>query len=147
MTNDDHAPPRATGSCLCGSVRFEVRGPLRDVVICHCRFCQRMHTHVAAAAACAPSDLKIISEHTLRWYRSSPGRRRGFCRKCGSSLFWEPTPTTHISISAGSLDPPTGLKVMEHIFLAQKGDYYEVPFAKNNLQSFACDAQSGPPLS
>ena len=55
------------------------------------------------------------------------GARRGFCNKCGSALFWEPTPTTHISISAGSLNPPTGLEVKEHIFLAQKGDYYEIP--------------------
>jgi|HubBroStandDraft_6_1064221.scaffolds.fasta_scaffold201399_4 hypothetical protein len=142
MANDDNTRPRATGGCLCGSVRFEVRGPLRDVVICHCVFCQRMHTHVGAATACAPSDLRIISGRTLRWYRSSPGRRRGFCRKCGSSLFWEPMPTTHISISAGSLDRPTGLKVVEHIFLAQKGDYYEVDWAKDRVPA----PQSGPPF-
>jgi hypothetical protein len=59
-------------------------------------------------------------------------------------LFWEPTPTTHISISAGSLDRPTGLKVMEHIFLAQKGDYYELNFEKNGAQPSGCEAQSAP---
>jgi hypothetical protein len=56
------------------------------------------------------------------------------------------TPTTHISISAGSLDRQTGLKVVDHIFLAQKGDYYEVHFAKNDVPLLTCDAQSGPPL-
>jgi hypothetical protein len=56
-------------------------------------------------------------------------RTRGFCNKCGSALFWEPTPATHISISAGSLNPPTGLRIKEQIFLAQKGDYYELPAA------------------
>jgi hypothetical protein len=127
MPNDDNERPRAAGGCLCGSVRFEVRGPLRDVVMCHCQFCQRMHTHVGAYAACAPADLKMLSGRTLRLYRSSPGARRGFCRKCGGSLFWEPTHGTHISISAGSLDRPTGLKVADHIFLAQKGDYYQAP--------------------
>jgi hypothetical protein len=56
-------------------------------------------------------------------------------------LFWEPTPaTTHISISAGSLDRPTGLKVMEHIFLAQKSDYYELNFEKNGAEPSSCDA-------
>jgi len=114
-----------TGGCLCGAVRFEVRGPLRGILICHCQFCRRMNTHVGAYSACAPSDLEIISERKLRWYRSSPGARRGFCTKCGSALFWEPTPPTHISISAGSLNPPTGLKVREHILLAQKADYEE----------------------
>jgi hypothetical protein len=131
MANDDEVPPRATGSCVCGSVRFEIRGPLRDVLICHCLFCQRMHTHVGAYAACAPSDLKLVNARTLRWHRSSPGARRGFCHKCGSSLFWEPTSASHISISAGSLDRPTGLKVIDHIFVAQKGDYYELEWPKD----------------
>jgi hypothetical protein len=126
MTNHDKRP-RASGGCLCGAVRYAVRGEMRDVLICHCQFCQRMHTHVGAYAACVVSDLEIVSGRTLRWYRSSPGARRAFCRKCGSTLFWEPTPPTHISISAGSLDRPTGLKVKEHIFLAQKGDYYPAP--------------------
>ena len=122
--------PRATGSCLCGSVRYNVRGSLRDVLICHCPFCQRMNTHVGAYTACAVADLEIVNSRTLRWYRSSPGARRGFCSKCGSALFWEPTPVTHISISAGSVNQPTGLKIKEHIFLAQKGDYYEIPDTK-----------------
>lgn len=115
-----------TGSCLCGSVRFRVRGPLRDVVVCHCMFCRRMNTHVGAYAACAVSDLEIESTRTLRWHRSSPRARRGFCSKCGSALFWEPTPMTEISISAGSLNPPTGLKIAAHHCVAQKGDYYEI---------------------
>jgi hypothetical protein len=130
MKSDEKEPDRATGSCLCGGVRYRVRGALRDVVICHCQFCRRMNTHVGAYAACAPSDLELVSSRTLRWYRSSPCARRGFCNKCGSALFWEPTPATHISIAAGSLDPPTGLKIKEQIFLAQKGDYYESPAAE-----------------
>lgn len=125
MSKEGEASIRATGGCLCGAIRYEVHGPLRDVVICHCQFCQRMNTQAAAYTACAPSDLKLVTSQKLRWYRSSPRSRRGFCGKCGSALFWEPTPLTHISISAGSLNPPTGLKVKEHIFLAQKADYEE----------------------
>jgi hypothetical protein len=126
MTESDQGRPRATGGCLCGAVRYEVRGALRDVLICHCMFCRRMNTHVGAYAACAPEDLKLIESSKLRWHRSSPVARRGFCSKCGSALFWEPTPLTHISISAGSLNMPTGLKVKDQIFLAQKGDYYDL---------------------
>ena len=118
--------PLATGSCLCGSIRFRVRGPLRDVLVCHCMFCRRMNTHVGAYTACAVSDLEIENTRTLRWHRASPRARRGFCSKCGSALFWEPTPLTHISIAAGSLNAPTGLKIQAHICLNQKGDYYEI---------------------
>jgi hypothetical protein len=85
-----------------------------------------MNTHVGAYADCAVSDLEIESVRTLRWYRASPKARRGFCGKCGSALFWEASPATHISISAGSLDAPTGLKIREHHCSAQKGDYYEI---------------------
>jgi len=126
MQEENRRPATATGSCLCGSIRYRVRGPLRDVVVCHCVFCRRMNTHVGAYAACAVDDLEIESAKTLRWRRSSPRARRGFCSKCGSALFWEPTPLTHISIAAGSLNTPTGLTIAEHIGVAQKGDYYEI---------------------
>ena len=124
----DAAPPSLSkGSCLCGAVSYEVHGPLRDVRVCHCRFCRRMSTHVGAYAACAIADLAIKNTRKLRWYRSSPGAKRGFCSKCGSTLFWEPTTLTHVAISAGSLNEPTGLRINDHIHLAQKGDYYEAP--------------------
>ena len=126
MADEANRPDFATGSCLCGSVRYKVQGRLRDVVICHCVFCRRMNTHVGAYTSCAVGDLQIESQRTLRWHRSSPKARRGFCAKCGTALFWEPTPLTHISISAGSLNEPTGLKIKEHHCSAQKGDYYDI---------------------
>ena len=55
----------ATGGCLWGAARYEVRGPLRDVVICHCSRCLRTHGHVAAYAACA----RLLSPaHTLVYF-------------------------------------------------------------------------------
>ena len=52
--------------------------------------------------------------------------RRGFCGDCGSSLFWEPTPGDHVSISAGTLDSPTVLDAAAHVFVGDSGDYYTV---------------------
>src|ERR1700693_4783264 len=77
MANDDKARPRATGGCLCGSVRFEVHGALKDVLICHCPLFQTIHTHVGAYASCAAYHLRVVTRRTLRWDRSSPGTRRG----------------------------------------------------------------------
>lgn len=115
-----------TGGCLCGAVRYSMRGPLRDVLVCHCARCQRLHSHVGAYTACLPKDLTIELTTDLRWYQSSPAARRGFCGRCGAQLFWDPSHGGHISIAAGTLDPPTGLKVAGHICTAQKGDYYEI---------------------
>ncbi len=116
----------ARGQCLCGAVRFEVSGPLRPIIYCHCAMCRRASGHFAAATACAPEHLRLISAESLCWYRSSAVARRGFCGTCGSPLFWEPAHGRHISIWAGTLDTPTGLEASTHIFAADKGDYYEI---------------------
>ena len=113
---------RASGSCMCGAIRYVITGPLRDVTVCHCVFCQRSSTSVGAYAACAPEHLSLLVGRP-RWYRSSPTARRGFCAKCGSQLFWEPSHGRHISVAAGSLDQPTGLRTAKHIFCEQTGDY------------------------
>jgi hypothetical protein len=112
------------GSCLCGAVRYRIDGPLRDVVVCHCSRCRRTHGHVAAYADCATAELTITGDASLRWYVADQ-RRRGFCSGCGASLFWrsdEDPQTT--AVTAGTLDPPTGLRTVAHIFTATPGDYY-----------------------
>jgi hypothetical protein len=115
---------RATGGCLCGAVRFTVRGPLRDVVNCHCGQCRRFHGHFGAYSAAAVGDLAIEGEASLRWFHSSQTARRGFCQVCGSSLFWQMLGGPSVAIAAGSLDAPTGLKTIRHIFTDDAGDYY-----------------------
>jgi hypothetical protein len=103
-----------------------VDGPLSDAGACHCSQCRRMTGHFFAAATCAKADLAFESDETLAWYASSPGVGRGFCSRCGSSLFWHRDDEDRIDILAGSLDAPTGLVMTDHIFVADKGDYYEI---------------------
>jgi hypothetical protein len=117
---------RATGGCLCGGVRYEVRGPLRDVVVCHCSRCRRTHGHAAAYAACRWDDLVLGPSAELRWYADGD-RRRGFCGRCGASLLWRAPDRATVSVAAGTLDPPTGLATVAHIFVADRGDYEPPP--------------------
>jgi hypothetical protein len=123
---DDARDLRATGACLCGAVRYEVRGPLRDVVLCHCSRCRRTHGHVAAYAACRTEALVLVDDAALRWYDDDGDRRRGFCATCGASLFWRAPGRETTSIAAGTIDPPTGLETIAQIFVADAGDYYDV---------------------
>jgi hypothetical protein len=121
--------PRATGRCLCGAVRYDVHGPLRDVVNCHCEECARWNGGVGAYAAAYSTDL-VVSGDALRWVESPQSdrhARRGFCGECGSSLFWHPQDGDSISIAAGTLDRPTGLRTSGHWYTRQAGDYYELP--------------------
>jgi hypothetical protein len=115
-----------TGSCLCGAVAFEIHGPMRPVLACHCTQCRKTSGHYWAATEVATPDLKIIRDDGLKWYRSSASARRGFCAHCGASLFWEREGEGQISIGAGTLNGATGLTMQKHIFVADKGDYYDI---------------------
>jgi hypothetical protein len=120
----------ATGHCLCGAVRYEVHGPLRGVLLCHCAECRRWSGHVFAATAARRDDLVLLDSAALRWIESPASEsaaRRGFCAVCGSSLFWDAPERDTISISAGSLDEPTGVELIGHVYVDRAGDYYELP--------------------
>ena len=126
MASREHA----SGRCLCGAVAYEVRGPLRDVLLCHCSECRRWTGHVFAATAARREHLVLLESRTLRWVASPESdseARRGFCGECGSSLFWDAPARETISIAAGTLDEPTGLRLLRHVYVGQKGDYYELP--------------------
>lgn len=114
----------ASGRCLCGGVRYEVRGPLRGIVECHCKTCRRFSGGLWHATAAAREAIAIQDNGSLKWYRSSERVRRGFCGNCGSSLFWDRDGLTFLGIAAGTLDDPTNLTMMARLFLAHGADYY-----------------------
>jgi hypothetical protein len=116
---------QSTGACLCGAVSYQVSGPLRDVEICHCGRCRRTHGHFAAYTAAPVQSVTLTEDRGLRWYLAE-GRERGFCCECGASVFWRRTGSDLISIAAGTLDAPTGLRTAFHIFTDSRGDYYEI---------------------
>lgn len=120
-----------TGSCLCGEVRFELRGPLDGIIACHCTQCRKQTGHHWASTHTADADLHFVADSTLRWYLSSGTARRGFCGRCGSTLFWKTDGSTVTSVCAGAIDGPTGLAVAGHIFVADKGDYYSLDEAEH----------------
>lgn len=111
------------GGCQCGAVAFEVTGRARDVVACHCHQCRKTSGHYWAASAVAREDHRLLRHETLAWYRSSDRARRGFCGRCGSSLFWDEG-SDSIHFAAGALDGRTGLRTVDHIHTVHAGDYY-----------------------
>jgi hypothetical protein len=115
-----------TGSCLCGAVQFEVDGELRGPDACHCTQCRKQSGHYWASTDVSEVNLKIRGEDKITWYRSSDKVRRGFCSTCGSVLFWDPLERNWVGIAMGAFDPPTGTRLARHIFVAEKGDYYDI---------------------
>lgn len=115
-----------TGSCLCGSIRFTVSGELEAAVACHCVQCRKQSGHYFASTNVKRDRLRIEGEENLSWFQSSPNVRRGFCSKCGSWLFWDPPAKDWTSIAMGAFESPTATALERHIFVAEKGDYYEL---------------------
>ena len=80
---------KTTGGCLCGAVRYEIEGPLPSPSACHCTQCRRQHGALGIYTLAPADRYKIKGKRHVAWYESSPGTKRGFCRICGSKLFWE----------------------------------------------------------
>ena len=114
------------GSCLCGAVRFNVSAELTGGDACHCTECRKHSGHYFASTDVPKSALTVEGGDALGWYQSSERVRRGFCRTCGSSLFWNPVQSEKIAVAMGAFDDPTGTHLQMHIFVAEKGDYYEI---------------------
>lgn len=130
MTKAKFHPVKLRGSCLCGGVRYCIRGEAREVVNCFCGQCRKTSGHYVAATRVSKENLIIETQDTLCWYESSPGINRGFCQKCGSNLFWDNQQDDQISVMAGTLDMPTGLQTTENIYEQDASDYFVLPQIK-----------------
>ncbi|MGX0876145.1 hypothetical protein ACSSV4_000820 [Roseovarius sp. MBR-154] len=113
-----------TGSCLCGDVTFSVNAAPQGPSVCHCGQCRKQSGHLWASAYVARSDLSISG--TVKWYAASETATRGFCPRCGSFLFWAAHAEDTMSFALGALEDPTGLRLEKHIFVTDKGDYYDI---------------------
>jgi hypothetical protein len=79
-----------TGSCLCGSVQFRFHSPCLWSAHCHCLMCQRAHGAAFVTwVGVEQTSFEVTQEQQLRWYHSSGDAQRGFCRQCGSTLFFQ----------------------------------------------------------
>lgn len=116
-----------TGSCLCGGVSYEVAGPLREIIACHCEQCRKTSGHHVAATNAPEAALKLIRDETLTWFTSSDAAERGFCGRCGGNLFWRRKGAGTVSIFAGTLDDTSDLTLKRHIFVKYKADYVTLP--------------------
>jgi hypothetical protein len=120
-----------SGKCLCGAVTYRAAG-LADIWYCHCRQCRRLTGHYLPACRTTHEQLSVSGE--VVWAPHSGQSEHGRCAACGSLLFWATKGTKYISVLPGSLEHTRGIGVNGHIFVAEKGDYYEI---SDGLPQFA----------
>lgn len=117
------------GSCLCGNIRFTVRGELPPVQICHCTQCRQAQggpfaTNIPVALAAVTFE---SGEGMLRFYESSPGKERAFCGVCGSPVFSRrrSIPDT-VRIRAGLLHEPVTVSLGFHAHMGSRASWWPV---------------------
>lgn len=117
------------GSCLCGSVTYEVRGDLNTVTYCHCTRCRKASgSAFAANATVAESAFEFVTGRSgLGTYSTAAGVHRMFCSTCGSPLIsWRDALPNVLRLRLGTLDTPISERPMGHYFVASKADWHEV---------------------
>jgi hypothetical protein len=118
-------PDTIEGQCLCGAVRFALRPPLEPVTLCHCRSCRLSRGAAFVAWTSVPTErfAFVAGEAEVSWYRSSRQIRWGFCRNCGSSMFYvadeeghpEAPAVGHVYVSLGSVTSQVGARPVAHV--------------------------------
>lgn len=107
------------GGCLCGACRYTTNAKPINVRVCHCRLCQKATGAPLYARIMVPLDgLRMIGP--IGWFSSSPEVRRGFCTRCGTTLFSERASANAIGLTMGSLDEPNAFAPTEHIWTSNR---------------------------
>jgi hypothetical protein len=119
--------PMLRGSCLCGAVRYEIRGPIIRASHCHCTMCRKAHGAAFATYGRVERKDFVLVSGEIASYHSSPGVERTFCKRCGSSLQFisDKRPTT-LGIALGTLDDDPGIQGSLHIFVDSKAPWYPI---------------------
>jgi len=108
------------GACPCGAVRYSVTGPVRDVIVCHCKACRAATGGAWEATAARREDLVVEDDASVTWERaavSAHGASRGRCRSCGTTVFWSAPGRDTVSFGVATLADPSGLEVAAHIWV------------------------------
>ncbi len=117
------------GSCLCGSIRYEIRGPLGPASHCHCSMCRKAHgAAFGTYARVQQVDFVLLSgAEDIASYPSSPGIARTFCRKCGSTLQFIRESRPHaFALALGTLDDDPGMRPSMHIHVESKAPWFDI---------------------
>jgi hypothetical protein len=116
------------GSCLCGSVRFRVDGPVAALQSCHCSQCRKAYGSAFGTIAIVEARHFAYEQGAsgIASYEQSERVTRTFCSRCGSRLPiaepWDPL----VGIPAGLLDDDPGVRPSAHIFVGSKAPWWEI---------------------
>ncbi len=138
-----NAHAKRSGGCLCGAVRYELSLGEPKFDVCHCAMCRRWSAGPFMGVHCQ-RPATMTKDEGLQWYRSSQWAERGFCSRCGTSLFWRLAENPQVfSASIDSLDDADGLELDRHFFSDSKPARYAFADARPRVTAAELMAEFG----
>lgn len=108
------------GRCMCGDVQFVASGEPTDVSWCHCQSCRRHSGAPVSVFVGFRHDACKVTKGAITKYNSSPGRLRGFCARCGSTLTCEGESSPKVHFYIGKFNDAAQFKPTRHVFPEEK---------------------------
>ncbi len=115
--------PTLSGGCLCGAVRFTAAPAKHEYGVCHCGMCRRWAAGPFLAIDCADT-VRFESDAELGVYPSSEWGERGFCKACGTPLFWKMRGKDSYHVSVEAFDDESDFTFASEIFIDEKPSHY-----------------------
>lgn len=132
-------------SCLCGGVKYQVKGKPTKISLCHCRMCQKFSGFAFGSFMRVPTtQYKLIKGANLETvYESSDFASRVFCSRCGSSLryIFKAAPD-QVFLAAGLLDDDPEIRPQNHIFVKNKADWFSIEDSLPQFEDFKSSVDS-----
>lgn len=125
---------KTKAKCLCGSAELEIELPntVTEIAACHCSMCR---TWLGGPMLAIDSGIltSVSDESSITRFQSSEWAERGFCNKCGTSLFYYLKPADQYHFPVGLLDSDLQIKFSHQIFIDEKPDYYSFSNETQNM--------------
>ena len=128
-----------SGHCLCGAVKVTAVPKSHDAFVCHCSMCNRWAGGISMFLDVIGAP-QFEGAENIGLYKSSEWGERGFCKSCGSSLFWKVAGQDRYSLMTGILDDQAALTLAREIFIDDKPVHYT--FANDTLKQTGEEAMA-----
>ena len=133
---------QATGHCLCGKVEVTAENIHPQVHACHCNMCRRWGGGPSMSVHCG-TEVSFSDPESITVYRSCDWAELGFCKHCGSHLFYRAIETGDYILHPGSFDSSERFELQQQLFIEEKPAFYDFANRTENLtgaQVFAMHA-------
>lgn len=134
---------QATGRCLCGAVQVTANKMGESVGACHCGTCRKWGGGPLLAVDCG-TDVSFQGDENITVYSSSEWAERGFCKTCGTHLFYRLKDNQQYIMAAGLFGDDATLVFDHQVFIDEKPAFYDFANKTENMTGAELFAKYAP---